>query len=541
MKELKTLKEYLYPEGKKFTIPNYQRGYKWAIKESEQEPSAVEKLVSNLISAFEKSEQNYFLQGVTVNDESNNITLIDGQQRTTTLYLLLWSIDKEYIKDININYEIREDSSEFLNDLKKIDSIPKNENLDNQDIHYFKEAIKQIKQMLGNKINNKKDFYEFICNKTNILYIDIPKSKATKIFTMMNGNKAEMLPEELIKAEMLRVISDSPDFVDISEEQDINKLHHHYANEWKLNALRSRYAREWDKWLYWWNKKDVQNFFDISSPMGLLLEYYYKRNTKKNDFNFNNFRILIDENSEKTKLHFKKLRDLQKSFEDIFDIPNIFNCLGLVLKGDGKKLKEDRKFEVINYFIDKYKEQSENLEKYAKWSLIEANHSDIISPESDKLTTIAYTALDYLSGNCYFVPEAKELAFKQLLRLNVKEDDNLKRKFDFNVCEIGNRSLEHIHAKSKEDMLELSQDDEWTIHSIGNLLLLYYDDNRDFGTKPFKDKRKLYFDLKGKLKSRNLLHTISVFANETWEKKDIEQNKTKFITRFKEDYNLEGR
>lgn len=47
--------------------------------------------------------------------------------------------------------------------------------------------------------------------------------------------------------------------------------------EWETNALRSKYAREWDKWLYWWNRKDVKDFFNVNKPMGLLLEYYFKK------------------------------------------------------------------------------------------------------------------------------------------------------------------------------------------------------------------------------------------------------------------------
>jgi len=103
MAGFKNLEEYLYRKDKIFTIPNYQRGYKWAVKENGNE-SAVEILLNDLISAYkEKSTlSSYFLQGITVNEDDKNITLIDGQQRTTTLYLLLWCIGKEHIKNITI-------------------------------------------------------------------------------------------------------------------------------------------------------------------------------------------------------------------------------------------------------------------------------------------------------------------------------------------------------------------------------------------------------------------------------------------------------
>jgi hypothetical protein len=39
-------------------------------------------------------------------------------------------------------------------------------------------------------------------------------------------------------------------------------------------------------------------------------------------------------------------------------------------------------------------------------------------------------------------------------------------------------------------------------------------------------------------KSRNLLHTIEVFASSKWGKDEIEKNQQKFIDRFKQDYEL---
>lgn len=119
----KTLKEYFYPDNgsKIFIIPSYQRGYKWSVKESKGETS-VEYLVSSLIKSYHNNpNQQFFLQGMTVVEEGNEVTLIDGQQRTTTLYLLLWCLDPKNIihKDISLNYSIRKQSKEFLEKLKE--------------------------------------------------------------------------------------------------------------------------------------------------------------------------------------------------------------------------------------------------------------------------------------------------------------------------------------------------------------------------------------------------------------------------------------
>lgn len=383
----------------------------------------------------------------------------------------------------------------------------------------------------------------------------------------MNGSKATMLQEELIKAEMLRLVSlpdEEKKEVSTSVDENLDELKEIIAKDWETNALRSRYAREWDKWLYWWNREDVKDFFGLKTPMGLLLEYYYKRKKQdKPDFNFDNFRVLIAD-KKPAKDVFKELRDLQKSFEDIFNTPKIFNSLGLVLYTEGKN------FDTINYFIDNKKDISK-LAKYAKWRLVGATHLMAINTDDTERKEKADNVLGYLSDK-FVYQYAYDFAAKQLLRLNVEEDNKLNsgegRKFDFNIY--GNKSLEHIHPKSKVYHMESKKDkngidtriykdgndytletkpdgSEWldrdsftdcTEHSIGNLLLLDKNENSKFNNSDFETKKGYYFDTTTAFKSRNLLHTIAVFANSNWGKDEIEKNQQNFVKRFKKDYKI---
>ena len=116
----------------------------------------------------------------------------------------------------------------------------------------------------------------------------------------------------------------------------------------------------------------------------------------------------------------------------------------------------------------------------------------------------------------------------------------MKRKFDFSIW--NNRSLEHIYPKSKKSNLdfEMTEFQEGSIHCIGNLVLLYGKDNSAFGAKDFEDKKQVYFNTgKGfEFKSRNLIHTLSVFANSEWDTKDILVNKKKTINILKAQYGI---
>ncbi len=579
----KNIEDFLYQEGKIFVIPNYQRGYKWSVREKDNSKTAVEQLMTDLINAEKK--QQYFLQGVTVvEDNNNNIILIDGQQRTTTLYLLLWCLGNENISKINLQYDIRQKSKDFIRELKdnKGNVAPIDEN-EPQDIFYFKKAIEQIQDKLPQTDEDKKEFKEFVLSKVTILYIIIEQDKATKTFTMMNGSKANMLEEELVKAEMLRRISlpnKSEKIVSTSIDENLSELKDIISNDWETNALRSRYAREWDKWLYWWNREDVRDFFGIENPLGLLLIFYnWNSNNgklkKNNNFSFEDFKIKLAEEIEenkkqKTKLVFKELRDLQKSFEDIFNIPKVHNYLKMALLCVSD---QNDKFEIIKYYMEK-KNEKDIVDDYAKWRLVGATHRQITktnelredeeTKESRALNVLNSLSTDFVYYNYY------SLAINQLLRLNVEEDNKLKRKFDFSIWK--NKSLEHIYPKSKvyhkkeekneddttkifyytgnDDLIGetkpegndwISRDDfenNGTEHGIGNLLLLYGKENSEFGAKSVTEKKKTYFNIKDDFKSRHLLHTISVFARDSWGIKEIQENKNTFILKFEEDYNV---
>ena len=69
-------------EKEGFMIPAYQRGYKWR---SEGGNSQVEVLLRDLFNAFDTNRKRYYLQFITVKEGLNDLEVIDGQQRLTTL------------------------------------------------------------------------------------------------------------------------------------------------------------------------------------------------------------------------------------------------------------------------------------------------------------------------------------------------------------------------------------------------------------------------------------------------------------------------
>ena len=136
--ETYTLAE-LFSGNHRIVIPDLQRDYCWGNetnkKASGEEGELVSDFINNLIEQFELKASDELNLGLFYGYEvpANHIQLCDGQQRLTTLYLLLGMLNKmtgmfrrhlisdyEYVHDDKepyLNYAIRESSLYFLSDL----------------------------------------------------------------------------------------------------------------------------------------------------------------------------------------------------------------------------------------------------------------------------------------------------------------------------------------------------------------------------------------------------------------------------------------
>lgn len=553
-----SLSEYVAKLNEKgsFVIPDYQRGYVWG-QYPKSGKGAITKdsvchMVETIIQGFQLN-RDVFLQGITVceDDVSNDIILVDGQQRTTFFYLLLKYL--QYDGYISIRYLIREQSNEFLSNLD-ISGCIEDGNEPFQDIYFFKKSIRTFNEMFEKCDRGK--LLDYIKEHVKFLYIDIPTDKAKIIFSMMNGNKALMRQEELIKSELLRCSSKNTQF--IQEAENLN--------------IRSRFAREWDKWLYWWNDYEKIKYFKREEQLGWLIPLI----EEKEDVSFEGFKSKCLEplDVKQSKDAFRKMRLLQKSIEDAYENPVVYNLMGAILC---IRSKSDR-FSFLKWYFDLCKSKNHDyvmkeLFRYFNWAFINLTHKEIVDYNLEKYNEKRMAFYDSLKNDDLYKNKSDyETGARWLLRCNILEDCSQNghngRKFDFSIWE--ERSLEHIYPKSrvghytnntpldcndnsllpeqlsniklwrKDIVYHKGQPDEIIAseHSIGNLVLLYKNDNSKFNAAEFDQKKALYFTIKDDagFHSRHLLHTVSVFANSKWEGEDIAKHKQQELDHFNNEY-----
>ncbi|MCM1141477.1 MAG: DUF262 domain-containing protein [Muribaculum sp.] len=557
-------RDFLKGECHILLIPGYQRGFKWAVKPDE-EMSSVEYFTHSLVNNSKNSREDFFLQGITVYENGNTIEIVDGQQRITTLYLLLWCLGKENISETTLKYESRCDTEDLLGSLKSIDPKAFDAQIidcDSQDTTFIKQGIHQINDILKQDVNIQ-DLLEFIKHKIKVIYVPIRKEKIVSTFTMMNGAKAVMRDEELVKAEMLKRVSQIMNTPTINFENldsAFEEIRRYSALDWKTAMLRSQYARDWDKWLQWWYQPEVIKFFSFTKrPMGLLLNTLLRDLEKEHtseDVNFREFceKVLKDNN---VTVVFEDLRKLQKKFEDLYNDSAIYNYLGTAIKCTDNKSRYD----VIKIFRERI-----NDVEYLRRFVARLVYGCPLDDAKDFTRDITVTKQNFNNAilNKFVYNQHDREAFRLLLWLNVLQDVKLQRKFNFNIAE--SKSLEHIHPKSKvyheeeidglkeyltgagddapfngtlpegvimrsdiENYAEKEVGAKLTEHSISNLVLLYKRDNSEFNNKSFAEKKLILFnmdvqtpkELKRIFESRSLIHTMSKFAKSDWTPADM--------------------
>ncbi len=246
-----------------FFIPSYQRGYRWTEKEVNYLLNDIAAFKSEPIKDTDRKTW-YCLQPLVIrkcdkdtgNEEEIDLSenwyeVIDGQQRLTTIYLILHYLNQSYIESrrinlFKLNYATRRNSQIFLEKDLNEEVIDDS----NIDFHHISVAYKTIHKWFLNK-GNKFDTNEFSSKFsffTNVIWYEVNDgSDSYDIFTRLNIGKIQLTNAELIKALFLKKWND---------KESIDKL--------RLKQLQI--ASEWDRientlrndsfWYFIYNKKD---------------------------------------------------------------------------------------------------------------------------------------------------------------------------------------------------------------------------------------------------------------------------------------------
>lgn len=259
-----------------FFIPSYQRGYRWTER---QVKDLLDDIWEFIDKSNKKDEEWYCLQPiVSTNDENtkkiNNLTgdwqvVIDGQQRLTTIFLILKHLERfveSEKKNFEIQYETRKDSKSYL---YEIENKSESDSEKNVDFYHIYNAFKTVKTWFQTKVEEghnsiSSKFISPFLEKVKVIWYETSKDEdAIDIFTRINSGKIPLTNAELIKALFLN----SSNFPKADPEK-LRLKQLEIASEWD----RIEYALQDDSFWYFINKNENNLATRIEFVFDLMYE-----------------------------------------------------------------------------------------------------------------------------------------------------------------------------------------------------------------------------------------------------------------------------
>ncbi len=461
---LKSISEIL---DKDFFIPSYQRGYRWGDQQ-------VLDLLNDILefAKDDKMQGFYCLQPIVVKKETvekiNRYRVIDGQQRLTTIYIIL-----KYLKNLleeehgieniyKISYETRNEkgksSQEFL---EKLDVNSDSQKLDNIDFYYMNNTYRVIKKWFTKIIKDKKitkrQFLEVLMGAGNkdvkVIWYIIKEENEISVFKRLNIGKIPLTNAELIKALFV---------LNTKEKNEKLKL----TTEWD----NIEYTLQDNKFFSFLNDSQFNKATKIEFIFDLIADSRKNEveieNLKSDDdkYSFYIFNALISNDEEQAKELWKNVKKYFRIFNELYS-SNIYYHLVGYLTNNNISIKE-----IIERF--------ENNDKIDFKLKLDGLIKSTLPKEDTIISDLNYK-------------DDKTEVNKILFLFNVISTLNSQyTKYPFDRHKSENWSLEHIHAqnsqkiKKDEHKIELLKsemsyvEDEKKIKRIQSLLDKYKADKK---------------------------------------------------------------
>ncbi len=499
-----------------FLIPPYQRGYRWSDKD-------VKLLLQDLIHFLHAdNEHKYCLQPIVLQKDSNGHDLVvDGQQRLTTLLIVLAVLCDFRMSDIpwDIEYTVENRSK-----LKNLLASPGSSIND-----YFRNKVREyVSTWVGENRSDAGELRELILagtykgnQKKELFFIEYFIDEAEdgqQAFNRINAGKTPLTSSELLRARFM--VSDSG--LPSAEVYEI-------AKEWEL--INSTLENS-QFWAIWNTRRMPTSPTKMDLLFAIVAKHKFDKNAKYEDSLavFHSFEKYIDEQDICNNMNGKSISEglrLRRAWEKLlrcwwwmrscYDDLELYHLLGWIAI-----FTEHQVYVLYNtYWIEKAKCNINAFKKILRGMVRESLIADCPSFDS-------YT---------YILGAAKLRPFFVLINslVAIKRHD----RFRFDLYAQGGWDIEHIasqtdnpldNVEDQKQWLELAKremseaeksefentvgdkfDDQWRViwrrfadvndsvqdkDGLGNLALLDYKTNRAYKNAIFPAKRRKIFEVR---------------------------------------------
>lgn len=427
-----------------FLVMSYQRGFRWDVQ--------VRTLLDDL---KENGDKDYCLQPIVVKRiDDETYELIDGQQRLTTLYIVLRYIQKNYKPKIKINfsisYENRKKSKDFLN------NINAEEAKGNIDFFFIYNAYKTIDDWFTSKGDDDTYWadriYLYLHDHVKVIWYEVDSSAdSIAIFTRLNIGRIPLTNAELIKALFLRRnnVEDEDKRVDKRRQIEI-------AVEWDNMERQLQEPRFW----YFLTNDSPEAY---PTKIDLLFKFMAKETMDKHE-------------KYATFFYFDKLKNDKSKYPSTtylwYEVRKTFLLL--------KEWYEDHTlYHKIGYLIASDTVTMQSLIRMASEEThTKTEFNQLLDKKIAKSIQIADDK-DYMDLSYENVSD-KPVIYRILLLFNVLSvcNNGSYQWYPFHEHKSANWTLEHIHAQQSEGLNTKDAMHEWLEQHLVSMNAVYPEDEQ---------------------------------------------------------------
>lgn len=202
VKELRIIEsgQNIFDTDIEYTIPLYQRAYAWEDKQLTQ-------LVEDIYDV--PDDANYYIGALIVSRQGNKYEVVDGQQRLTSLYLLLNCLGLAVRN--TLTFACRDKSNYTLKNIKEL----LQENRSKLDMERIESSIQRGLNILTEELNKPEYDKADLLKKLErvVLYrIEVPENTdLNRYFEIMNTRGEQLEQHDILKATLMSYLQDDID------------------------------------------------------------------------------------------------------------------------------------------------------------------------------------------------------------------------------------------------------------------------------------------------------------------------------------------
>ncbi len=544
-------------------IPYFQRQYVWKFKDQ------IKTLINDLCDDMSLNKESYYFLGTMIVKHDSKYTLIiDGQQRITTIFLLIIALYKN--KSLSEeNKRIIEELLEVFNfDLFNIKNknlfknlinsgLRNKVNLDDETLqsNYYLN-LQEIEKYFNSQFNEDKvnDFFIKLINFAIVTKIEINNNlNENVVFSKINSTGQELSAYDMLKNDLISSLS-----FEYKNDKDIDEKIENWNNS--LDELNSYLNKDSSLLL---RHFIAYKTFNIPNKENKKIFNAYLE-LKENKYQ-NNLENLLNEYLEFARYYkyfYQNEFDKDFSNNELLIITKRFNTyivLLIYIIKNYSKINEFNKIEIIDK--DNLKIGIKILEYYIiSREFGERNEKEITRAIPKILGDIKrskFKNLDFISNvynNLIYMPKNND----KVLKYSIPDEAAIKNGFmSTKIYEKSNdftklflirvltykRKINYVFSNiTVEHILPQKFDANWNVdeneaeaykHTIGNLTLTAKEYNSSYSNKSFIDKKK-------EMDKDEYWFNRSIMEKENWTINDIRERSNMLYKKFKEIWNFEN-